>query len=772
MSQGENNEGPRTDLVQVDPDAKTRPYGAAAGGAGALKAVFKEARQTTGITQAARLLLKVNQPDGFDCPGCAWPDPPAGERTAFEFCENGAKAVLAEGTRRRVDPAFFAQWSIDALLEKSDYWLEQQGRLTHPMVRETGAEHYAPISWSDAFALIGDALNGLDTPDEAIFYTSGRTSNEAAFLYQLFARMLGTNNMPDCSNMCHESSGRGLSETIGIGKGTVSLHDFDAAQAIFVIGQNPGTNHPRMLTALESAKKKGATIVSVNPLRERGLERFAHPQRPLALLGRSTALSDLYLQVRINGDVAFLKGVMKRVLAREAEAPGTLVDHDFIATHTRGFEAFRTALEAVEWDEIERESGLTRAAIEEAGDIYCRAESTIVCWAMGLTQHKNGVANIQEVVNLLLLRGNFGKPGAGACPVRGHSNVQGDRTVGIVERPSEAFLGALGDVFDFEPPTHHGLDVVNAIHAMHDAKASVFFAMGGNFVAATPDTHYTEAALRRCALTVQVSTKLNRSHLVTGERALILPCLGRSETDVQADGPQFVTCENSMSVVTRSQGRAQPASEHLLSEPAIVAGLAAATLGTRYGVDWAGLVADYDRIRDLIEQVIPGFENYNTRVRTPSGFLLPNGVRTREWKTGSGRAEFTVHAIPKIPLGPDQYLMATVRSHDQYNTTIYGNDDRYRGIYGRRRVIMMSPEDIDAGGFVEGQRVDLTSHFDDGERHAPDFVIVRQALPARCVMTYFPEANPLVPARSVALKSNTPVSKSVVISIKPAAGGG
>ncbi|MBV71529.1 MAG: hypothetical protein CMH52_09265 [Myxococcales bacterium] len=768
MSTDSKKEGQSKALVKVDPTAKTRAYRPAAGGMGALLSVYRETKNTTGLIDAAKLLLAVNQADGFDCPGCAWPDPDAAHRSRFEFCENGAKAVLAEATKRRVDGDFFKKWSVAELRQKSDYWLEQQGRLTQPMILRTGASHYEPIEWTEAFDFIAAQLNALQSPDEAIFYTSGRTSNEAAFLYQLFVRMFGTNNLPDCSNMCHESSGRGLSETIGIGKGTVSLRDLETSDCIFVIGQNPGTNHPRMLSALEIAKKNGATIISVNPLRERGLERFAHPQRPLALLGNSTALSDQYLQVRINGDVALLKGVMKHILARENAQPGTILDRPFIEQHTHGFDDFCHALEEIEWSKIVEQSGLDRSQIEAAANAYCEASSAIVCWAMGLTQHKNSVANIQEVVNLLLLRGNFGKPGAGACPVRGHSNVQGDRTVGIVERPSQKLLDGLAQTFSFEPPREHGFDVVESIHAMHDGRASIFFGMGGNFVAATPDTDYTERALEKCQLTVQVSTKLNRSHLVVGQHALILPCLGRTEVDLQATGPQFVTCENSMSIVTKSQGRFEPASTELKSEPAIVAELAFATLREKYDLKWHDLVADYDRIRDLIESVIPGFEDYNRRVRVPSGFVLPNGPRSRVWNTDLKKAVFTVHDMPRIELADHQYLMGTVRSHDQYNTTIYGNDDRYRGIYGHRRVVMMAPADIEEAGFVEGQRVDLTSHFNGEERSATDFVVMSQSLPSRCVMTYFPEANKLIPARSVADKSNTPTSKSVVISIHPA----
>lgn len=755
---------------------RTRPYDRPAGGAAAIASSFKEAARHPGLVRGTRLLLQVNQADGFDCPGCAWPDPAPGNRHAFEFCENGAKAVAAEGTRRRVDPAFFARHTIPDLLAQTDHWLEAQGRLTHPMVRRRGSDRYEPIEWDEAFALVARHLNALASPDEAVFYTSGRTSNEAAFLYQLFARLLGTNNLPDCSNMCHESSGRGLTESIGVGKGTVSLEDFEQADAIFVIGQNPGTNHPRMLIALQAAARRGCRVVSVNPLRERALERFSHPQEPLAVLGRSTPISSLYLQVRINGDVAFLKGVMKEVLAREAEAPGAVLDHAFIAEHTSGFEDFRRALESVSWDDIVAQSGLDRAQIREAADIYCGARSVIVCWAMGLTQHKNAVGNIQEVVNLLLLRGNLGRPGAGACPVRGHSNVQGDRTMGIVERPAAAFLERLGARFGFTPPSHHGYDTVQAIHALNEGRVKVFFAMGGNFVNAAPDTVYTARGLQKCPLTVQVSTKLNRSHLLCGEEALILPCLGRSELDQQAGGPQIVSVENSMSVVHPSRGRMPPASEALRSEPAIVAGLARATLGGRPApaspVDWEGLVADYDRIREAIEAVVPGFQDYNRRLRAPGGFVLPNGARDRVWRTATERACFTVHPLPRVELAPGQLLMMTVRSHDQYNTTIYGLDDRYRGIYGTRRVLMMDPADIAELGLSEGQLVDLTSHFDGGDlgretRTVRGFAVVRQSLPRRCVATYFPEANPLVPARHVAEKSNTPASKSVVITIAP-----
>lgn len=754
-------------LPVVRTDVRAEPALGPAAGLGAIKSTLVEAARHTGLVKGARLLLAVNQTDGFDCPGCAWPDPAPGARTHFEFCENGAKAVAAEGTKRRVDPAFFAEHTISSLLARSDHWLEAQGRLTHPMIRHEGSDRYEPIAWQSAFDLIGETLRGLASPDEAIFYTSGRTSNEAAFLYQLFVRRYGTNNMPDCSNMCHESSGRGLGNTIGIGKGTVSLEDFDHAEAIFVIGQNPGTNHPRMLTTLGEVARRGVPIVAINPLRERGLVRFAHPQKPIEILSGGQWLATHYLPVRINGDVALLKGIAKAAFAREAASPGSVVDQTFIAEHTDGFAAWQADIEAASWDEIVEQSGIERDEIERVAEVYCRSKATIICWAMGLTQHKNAVDNIEEIVNLLLMRGNFGKPGAGACPVRGHSNVQGDRTVGIVERPKREFLDALEARFGFTAPRADGHDTVHAIHAMHDGRARVFIGMGGNFHQATPDTDYTAAALQRCALTVQISTKLNRSHLVTGRRALILPCLGRSERDEQRSGPQFVSCENSMSVVQKSEGRRTPADPMLRSEPAIVAGMAQATLPAGEGIDWQGMVDDYDRIRDAIEACVPGFDDYNRRVRAPGGFVLYNGTRDRKWNTDIERARFTVHAIPRIVLGPGQYLMMTVRSHDQYNTTIYGLDDRYRGIYGERRVVMMDPADIAAAGFVEGQVVDLTSHFEGEVRTAAGFIVVAQGLPRGCVATYFPEANVLIPVGHVAERSNTPASKSVVVSIAP-----
>jgi molybdopterin-dependent oxidoreductase alpha subunit len=745
------------------PDVK--PISKSAGGVGAALAAAKFAWGEMGVLRGTRTLLQLNQKNGIDCPGCAWPEPD-GERSQFEFCEEGAKHVADEATRKRATPEFFGQWSTASLAQQSDLWLNQQGRITHPVVLNEGASNYQPIEWKQAFALIAEELNSLGSPDEAIFYTSGRTSNEAAFLYQLFVRQFGTNNLPDCSNMCHESSGTGMKETLGVGKGTVRLEDFDLCDAIFIIGQNPGTNHPRMLTTLLQAKRRGCRIVHINPLPETGATRFKHPQEFWTWLGEGTRLADLFLQVRINGDVALVKGLMKELLAAEAARPGQVLDREFIEEYTTGFAEFRSALDQVSFADIVEQSDITQAQIAEAARIFIDSERTIFCWAMGLTQHKNAVANIQEIVNLMMLRGQLGKPGAGLCPVRGHSNVQGDRTMGIWEQPSDEFLNQLAAEFDFEPPRHHGLDTVHAISAMHEGSAKVFVALGGNFLSATPDTEYTARALRRCRLTVYVSTKLNRAHLITGKQALILPCLGRTEVDQQAGGPQFITTENSMAVVEAWHGRLRPASEYLLSEPAIVAGVARAVLGNRSKIDWDRLVGDYDLIRDHIEQVVPGFEKYNERARRPGGFYLPNPVRERKFKTRDGRAHFTAHPLPRIDLQPGEFLMMTMRSHDQFNTTIYGLDDRYRGIRNGRRVVFLNQDDIDSCGWENGTRVDLISRYDGVERMARNFAVVPYSIPRRCAATYFPEANVLVPVSYFADKSHTPASKSVVISIR------
>jgi molybdopterin-dependent oxidoreductase alpha subunit len=759
----QTNAQPPAELSQ---SVEVTPVSKVAGGIPAVLSAAKYTFAEMGVVRGTRTVLQLNQKQGIDCPGCAWPEPD-GERSHFEFCEEGAKHVADEATTKRVTPEFFRKWSVTELALQSDHWLNQQGRITHPMFLGAGADRYEAINWTDAFALIANELNSLGSPDEAIFYTSGRTSNEAAFLYQLFVRQFGTNNLPDCSNMCHESSGTGMKESIGFGKGTVTLEDFDRTDAIFVIGQNPGTNHPRMLTSLLQAKRRGCKIVHINPLPETGLARFKHPQEVWTWLGKGTKLADLFLQVRINGDVALLKGIMKEVFDAEERRPGQVLDSEFINRHTTGFEEFKTALRAIHLGDILDQSGVKKSQLEDAARIFIESERVIFCWAMGLTQHKNAVANIQEIVNLMLLRGQMGKPGAGLCPVRGHSNVQGDRTMGIWEQPSPDFLDRLGKEFSFEPPRRHGLDTVHAIQGMHDGKAKVFFALGGNFLSATPDTEYTAAALRRCRLTAHVSTKLNRAHLITGRQALILPCLGRTEIDEQRSGPQFITTENSMAVVEGWQGRLRPASEHLLSEPEIVAGLGKAVLGSRSSVDWDGLLANYDRIRDHIEQVVPGFEDYNQRARQPGGFYLPNPIRELKFNTDDGRAHFTVHELPRHDLKPGQFLMMTMRSHDQFNTTIYGLDDRYRGIKNGRRVVFLNADDIRLDGFQDGQTVDIISHFEGEERIARCFRIVAYSIPRRCAATYFPETNVLVPVRNFADKSNTPASKSVVISLRP-----
>jgi len=753
--------------VEVEAGEITRPPHVAAGVPAAWSGLKYSLREM-GVRRSLKTLLAINQKGGFDCPGCAWPEPD-GERPHAEFCENGARHVADEATTKRITPAFFKKWGVRELSEQSDLWLNQQGRLTHPMLLRRGSDTYEETSWDEAFELIASELNALASPNEAIFYTSGRTSNEAAFLYQLFVRQFGTNNLPDCSNMCHESSGAALTATIGVGKGTVTLDDFALASAIFIVGQNPGTNHPRMLTTLLEAKRRGCKIVHINPLPETGLQRFKHPQEVFSLLGRGTQLSDLFLQVRVNGDVALLKGFAKEVLEEEVRRPGEVLDRAFIKEFTNGFDLYAAAIHETGWDEIVTESGVMREQIAEAARIFIESERTIFCWAMGLTQHKNAVANIQEIVNLLLMRGQIGKPGAGACPVRGHSNVQGDRTVGVWERPTETFLNDLARAFNFEPPREHGFDTVAAIRAMHDRRAKVFFAMGGNFLSATPDTEFTAEALRRTRLTVHVSTKLNRAHLITGEQALILPCLGRTERDAREAGEQFVSCENSMGVVQSSRGNLEPASDQLLSEVSIVARLARATLGERTTVDWEAMAGDYDLVRDAIERVVPGFNDYNRRVREPGGFYLPNGARERKFVTASGKAEFTVHELPRLDLAPDQFLMMTMRSHDQFNTTIYGLDDRYRGIHGSRRVVFLNTDDVREAGLVEGQLVDLVSHFEGEERIGRAFRVVPYSIPRRCAATYFPEANVLVPVRHVADKSNTPASKSVVISLRKCA---
>lgn len=747
-----------------------------AAGMQAMLQSFKFTLRQMGPGRGLETWLKVNKKNGFDCQSCAWPSPDE-HRHLFEFCENGVKAFSSEATTKHITSDFFREHSISDLLGHSDYWLEQQGRLVEPMVKREGATHYEPISWDDAFGLMARELNALPSPNAAAFYTSGRTSNEAAFIYQLFVRQFGTNNLPDCSNMCHESSGEALNEAIGIGKGCVTLEDFEKCDGIFILGQNPGTNHPRMLTSLERAKRNGAKIVAINPLPETGLMKVVNPNFAeyanlltypgKMLLNRGVALSDLWLPVRINGDMAALRGIMKEMLAEEDKRPGEVFDRGFIRDFTMGGEAFIEHLRASSWDDILAGSGLTREQIREAAEIAIKCKRIICCWAMGLTQHKNSVATIQEVMNFLLLGGHIGRPGAGPCPVRGHSNVQGDRTMGIWERMNDKFMKKLGDEFEFAPPREHGTDTIETLKHMREGKIRFFLGMGGNFLSATPDTEYTAKALQKCRITALVSTKLNRAHLITGEVALILPCLGRSEIDNQATGQQFVTVEDSMGVISSSRGHLQPASEHLLSEPAIVGRLARAVLGGRTKVKWDALVGNYDLIRDHIDRVIPGFENFNERIKKDI-FYLPNEARDkRKFNNGEGKAKFSISPIDRHDLAPGQYLMMTIRSHDQFNTTVYGLSDRYRGVYHGRRVVFLNSDDVDEAGLQQGQMVDITSHFNGETRVGRHFMVAPYSIPRGCAATYFPEGNVLVPINSAAERSNTPTSKSVVITVAP-----
>ncbi len=799
--------------LQVGPPKRT-----AAGPAGVV-AGLRMAVGQMGVGRSARTLLKVNQADGFDCPGCAWPEGRPDERPHAEFCENGMKAVAEEATTRRIGRDFFAAHSIADLADRSDHWLGRQGRLTEPMVKRPGSDHYESITWDDAFALVGGELAALDHPDRAVFYTSGRTSNEAAFAYQLFVRRFGTNNLPDCSNLCHESSGVALTDTIGVGKGSVTLDDVVDTDLIFVVGQNPGTNHPRMLTALERAKANGARVIAVNPLPEAGLLRFKNPQRVSGVLGTGHALADLFLQIRVNGDLALFQALNRLLIERSASDPATVdapavnrpagdlpaVNRAFVDEYCDGYDELAAHLQTLSWDDIDRATGLCRDEIDAALAMVLAADRIIVCWAMGLTQHRNSVPTIREIVNLLLLRGSIGRQGAGVCPVRGHSNVQGDRTMGIYEKPKAPFLDALGAEFGFDPPREPGYDVVDAIRAMRDGRVDVFFGLGGNFVAAAPDTDVTTAAMARCRLTAHVSTKLNRSHTVCGDTALILPCLGRTEVDRQAGGDQFVTVEDSMGMVHASRGRLDPASPHLRSEVAIVAGVAAATLGggpspgvagsddpggsARRGdggdgdgsgrddgaAGWEAFAADYGTIRRHIEAVVPGFERFNERAARPEGFALPHPVRdSRTFPTATGRARLTVNPLEVLAVPDGHLLLQTIRSHDQFNTTIYGLDDRYRGISQGRRVVFAHPDDLAALGVADADIVDLVGAPDRPgatARRAPAFRAVAFPVARGTCAAYFPEANVLVPLDSTAEASNTPTSKSVIVRLEPAGGG-
>ncbi|GHB61934.1 formate dehydrogenase [Streptomyces viridiviolaceus] len=723
----------------------------------------------TSLRRTALTLLNINQAKGIDCPGCAWPEPAPGKRHRNEYCENGAKHINDEATSRRVTRDFFREHSIAELDRRSDYWLNQQGRLTEPMVKRPGASHYEPIGWDEALELLARELGGLDSPDEALFYVSGRLNNEAAFLLQLFARAYGTNNLPDCSNLCHESSGRALQETLGIGKGSVSLDDIHDADLVFVVGQNPGTNHPRMLSALEETKRNGGQVVAVNTLPEAGLMRFKHPQKPRGLLGRGTPIADQFLHIRAGGDLALFQALNRLLLEAEDAAPGTVLDHAFIDGFTTGFEAFAAQAAKTSWDDVLTATGLSREEMERVHARVLRSEKIIVCWAMGLTQHKHGVPTIREVVNFLMLRGNIGKPGAGVCPVRGHSNVQGDRTMGVWEQMPQEFLDSLEREFGFTPPTRHGLDAVNGIRAMHEGRAKVFLGVAGNFVRATPDSAVTEEAMRRCRLTAHISTKLNRSHTVCGDTALILPTLGRSDRDIQATGEQFITVEDSMSDVHASRGKLPPASPHLLSEVAIISRLARRTLGETPSLPWEEFEADYGTIRDRISRVVPGFEDFNARVARPGGFTLPNPVNRRVFPTPSGKAVFTCNefTMPHVPEG--HLLLQTLRSHDQWNTVWYAPNDRYRGIHNARRVVLVNPADLEALHIADGDEVDLVSVWHDGrERRAENFRVVGYPTSRGSAASYYPETNVLVPLDSVADISNCPTSKGVVVRLEAA----
>jgi molybdopterin-dependent oxidoreductase alpha subunit len=740
----------------------------AAGVPGIVHATVPAVKQL-GLTKTAELLTSMNQKDGFDCMSCAWPDPD--HRKVAEFCENGAKAVTWEATPITVPTNFWAENSIDDLLTMSEYELGMIGRLVEPVYKPEGEDHYVPISWERAFTLVADKLNSLDSPDQAAFYTSGRTANETAFVYQLFVRAFGTNNLPDCSNMCHESTGTALSETIGIGKSTIAYDDFEAADLIIIMGQNPGTNHPRMLTALEDAKRKGAKIVAINPLPEAGLMRYKNPQKVRGLIGRGTVLSDQFMQIRSGGDMALLQAVSKRVLDAEAAAPGTVLDHAFLDEYTQGVHEFAGHLETLDEQVVLEATGLASAEIDELAQRYIESNRVIITWAMGLTQQKKAVDTLKEIINLLLLRGNIGKPGAGASPIRGHSNVQGDRTMGVWEQMSDTFLDALEKEFGFEPPREHGVDAVKAFEALRRDEIKVWFAMGGNLVAAISDTAVAEEAMRGTELTVQVSTKLNRSHTVVGAAALILPTMGRTEVDMQATGPQFVSVEDTVCAVHATHGRVAPVADGLLSEISIVTRLARATLGGRVDIDWDGMERDYDMIRAHISHVVPGFENFNEDVRRKGGFVLPNGPRdSRTFATKTGKAMITVNQLEALERPEGRLILQTIRSHDQFNTTIYSLNDRYRGIKNGRDVVFVNPDDLVELGLEDGARVDIYSEW----RGEPDRVLRNQRIVSfptakGCAAAYFPEANVLIPLASTAEGSNTPVSKAVIVRLEPVA---
>ena len=742
-----------------------------AAGVKAVTVALERGFEQAGLARTARSMLRVNQRDGFDCPGCAWPESITGRRKPAEFCENGAKAIAEETTLRTVTPEFWSTHSIAELESKSEFWLGSRGRITEPVVIRPGETHYSPISWADAFSLIGEHIRAT-TPNRCSFYTSGRTANETAFLYQLFARSVGTNNLPDCSNMCHESSGSALIPTIGVGKGTVSLEDIHHSELVLVIGQNPGTNHPRMLSALADCKKNGGKVVAVNPLPEAGLLAFKDPQSVQGLVGGGTTIADEFLQIKIGGDLALLQALGHLLLEAEKRQPGTIVDHDFVNAQTQGFEGYVQARNSLDWAATQEATGLARAEIEKVADMMAASKGTIVCWALGLTQQPHSVNTLKEIVNLLLLQGNFGKTGAGACPVRGHSNVQGDRTMGIWEKPTPALIESLEHEFGFPMPRAHGFDSVETQHALEAGDIDVFVSMGGNFLSAASDTESTLAGMKRTGLTVHISTKPNRSHVAHGQTSLILPTLGRTDVDDKhPSGRQFVSIEDSMSVVHSSQGRLRPVSEHLLAEPVIIARMAQATLGDSHPVNWRAMAEDYDVIRDHISRTIPGFERFNERIRTKNGFVLPSPPRdTRSFATPAGKASFTVSPLEYLQAPPGHLMLQTLRSHDQYNTTIYGLDDRYRGISQARQVILVHPQDLVDLGFADREMVNVISTFDGSERRAENFRLVSYPTARGCAAAYYPEANVLVHKNLVARESNTPGYKAVIIRFERANG--
>jgi formate dehydrogenase major subunit len=748
--------------INEDDLVVTKPKTHAAGLKAVVVALDRGIAQA-GLSRTTRSLLRLNQRDGTDCPGCAWPES-QGHRKTAEFCENGAKAVAEESTLRTVGPEFWAEHSIEELSTKTEYWLGNQGRISHPVVIRPGDTHYSQISWNDAFELVGEAIRAT-TPDRTVFYTSGRTANESAFMYQLFARSIGTNNLPDCSNMCHESSGSALNPTIGIGKGTVSLEDIHNAELIFVVGQNPGTNHPRMLSALAECKDNGGKIVAVNPLPEAGLFNFRDPQTPSGLVGGGTNLADEFLQIKVGADLALFQALGHLLLEEEERVPGSVVDHEFVAANTDGIDAYRAARKTIDWDETEAATGLSRLQISKVAQMMVASKATIICWALGLTQQPHSVNTLKEIINLLLLQGNFGKPGAGACPVRGHSNVQGDRTMGVWEKPHEWMLAALDAEFGIESPREHGLDSVDTVDAFVSDDVDVFVSMGGNFALACSDTVLLEAAMQRVGLTVSVSTKPNRSHVMHGLTSLILPTLGRTDTDDKhPSGRQVLSVEDSMSVVRTTQGRLEPVSDHLLAEPVIIARMAAATLGDDHPVDWKAMAEDYDVVRDHISRVLPGFDDFNARLKTKNGFVLPNPPRdTRSFATDIGLARFTVSPLEYLTPPPGHLILQTMRSHDQYNTTFYGLDDRYRGIKDGRRVILIHEDDLTEMGFADRDLVDVISTFQGSERRADRFRLVAYPTPRGCAAAYFPEANALMHRELVARESNTPGYKAMSV---------